>query len=133
MTATEAEAATDSSAAADGAKAARLHLRVAAGFLLFGAAVAFVTSLQLVFPELVTGSAGLSYGRLLPVGTTALVFGFLGIGAIGAGYSIVTSALGRGLWGGRLAHLNLLVAVVEDTQFDALDGFADRSTFLRFV
>ena len=89
-----------------------MHLRVAAAFLVFGLVVAFVTSLQLVSPDFLNSSAELSFGRLLPVSTTAIVFGFLGIGAIGLSYHVVTSALARPLWGGRMAQLNLAIAAV---------------------
>jgi cytochrome c oxidase cbb3-type subunit I/II len=84
-----------------------LHLVVAAAFLLVGAASYVVVTGKLVWPGLLAGSAELSYGRLLPVATNALLYGFLMVAFLGAAYHVVPRESGTPLRGGPLPLLSL--------------------------
>jgi cytochrome c oxidase cbb3-type subunit 1 len=86
-----------------------IYLAVAAVFLVVGTVVGAVVALQLVFPEIGSGSALTSYGRLLPVATTAFLYGWLTIGLLGAAHHIVARMAGVSLGGGLLPIVALVL------------------------
>ncbi|MFQ5947865.1 MAG: cbb3-type cytochrome c oxidase subunit I [Acidimicrobiia bacterium] len=91
---------------------ARNHLIVAALFLPTAMLLYLLAAVKLVWPDFIDGIAFLSYGRVLPMGINSLLFGWLTLALIGAMYYIVPRVAGTSLWGGRLAGVNLLVAVI---------------------
>lgn len=78
-------------------RAASVHLRIALAFLAISSLLLTVAGAHLVFPDTFSGFALLSYGRLLPVAVDLLVYGWLTVGLIGAGYYILPRVTGRGL------------------------------------
>jgi cbb3-type cytochrome oxidase subunit 1 len=108
VTATDSDAGTGAPSAARDT-AARLHLLVAAAFLLVGAASYMAVAAKLVWPEFLAGSAELSYGRLLPVATSALLYGWLMVAFLGAAYYVVPRESGTRLRGGPLPLLSLVL------------------------
>jgi cbb3-type cytochrome oxidase subunit 1 len=89
--------------------AVRLHLIVASIFLVLSALDTAFVSLQLVWPELGSGYAFTSYGRLLPMASGAFLYGWLTIGLLGAAHHIVPRLAGTPERGGALPILSLLL------------------------
>lgn len=79
------------STAPPGTSIARIHLAVAVAFLAVGSLIAAIAAFQLVLPDLLSGIALTTYGRIAPVGRILLVDGWLTLGLIGLSYV----ALGR--------------------------------------
>ncbi len=75
----------------------RLSFLIAAAFLLVGLALAGVAAAQLVSPDLVSGNAMLSYGRVFPAGTAALLFGWLTVAFVGVSFHAVPRLVGSHL------------------------------------
>lgn len=71
---------------------------------LVGMAVGVYLSLELLIPALNTELPWLNFGRLRPVHTTLLVFGFGGNALIGAALYIVQRTCGRPLYGNAVGH-----------------------------
>ena len=86
---------------------ARLHFRVASVFLALGALAGLVLAVELSAPGFLN-SGPLSYGRLVPVFTGALLFGWVTIGLIGAIYYLLPRLTGADLQDEPLARLSLL-------------------------
>ncbi|WKZ82097.1 MAG: cbb3-type cytochrome c oxidase subunit I [Acidimicrobiia bacterium] len=61
----------------------------AAAFLIIGLALYGLAATQLAWPGVFEGSANLSYGRLLPAGSAALVFGWLTLALLGVSFHAV--------------------------------------------
>lgn len=81
------------------------HCLLAAVFWgLIGTAVGVYLSFELLIPALNTELPWLNYGRLRPVHTTLLIFGFGGNALIGASLYIVQRTCGRGLAAPRALH-----------------------------
>lgn len=87
---------------------AKLHFRVAALFLLVGLAAGLLVAVELSAPDLLN-SGPLSYGRLYPVFTGALLFGWATIGLIGAIYYLLPRLTGGPLLDEALARISLLL------------------------
>jgi len=81
---------------------------VSTAFGVVGGLAFLVNQLQLTWPDLGGGSGFLSFGRLRPMATTLLVFGWLAIGALGAAHFIVPRLVGRGLSSPALAIAGLV-------------------------
>lgn len=92
--------------------AAVLHLVVAGAFLAIGSLFALVAAIKLAEPGFLSGVAFLSYGRLVPMATNALLFGWLTIGLVGAAYFVVPRVSGVALRGGRLAMASVALMTV---------------------
>jgi cytochrome c oxidase cbb3-type subunit I len=75
----------------------RAHLVVASLFLVAAVAMLAIAAAKLVWPDLLDGTAALSYGRLVPMGLNALVFGWLTIALTGVAYYVVPRAAGAPL------------------------------------
>lgn len=65
---------------------ARVHIIVAAVFLVLGALVATDAAMQLVLPDLLSGIAVATYGKLAPAARLMLEGGWLTIGLLGMSY-----------------------------------------------
>ncbi len=87
---------------------AKIHFRVAALFLAIGAAAGLLLAIELSAPGFLN-SGPLSYGRLHPVFTGALLFGWLTIGLIGAIYYLLPRLTGAPLHEEPLALLSLVL------------------------
>ncbi len=87
---------------------AKLHFRVAAVFLAVGAMVGLVLAVELSAPGFLN-SGPLSYGRLVPVFTGALLFGWVTIGLIGAIYYLLPRLTGVELLDEALARISLFL------------------------
>lgn len=85
------------SAAASSQSVARYHLWASLIFFTVGVFMLALASLQLVAPELLGGTAWLSYGRLRPAAIHFLLYGWLTLGLIGAMYYAVPRLAGRRL------------------------------------
>ena len=86
---------------------ARLHFRIASVFLALGALAGLVLAVELSAPGFLN-SGPLSYGRLVPVFTGSLLFGWVTIGLIGAIYYLLPRLTGADLQDEPLARLSLL-------------------------
>ena len=69
-----------------GSNPSRIHLIVAAVFLVLGTLLGAIAALQLVVPDLLGGIALTSYGRLAPAAGLLIEGGWITIGLLGAGY-----------------------------------------------
>lgn len=87
---------------------ARTHFRVAAAFLIVGALAGFLLAVELSAPDFLNRGP-LSYGRLQPVFTGALLFGWVTIGLIGAIYYLLPRLTGAPLQDEALARLSLFI------------------------
>jgi cytochrome c oxidase cbb3-type subunit 1 len=72
---------------------------------LVGFLVGVLIAAQLAFPELNFGIAWLSYGRLRPLHTNAVIFAFGGSALFATSYYVVQRTCQVRLWGGKLAEL----------------------------
>ncbi|NNL97720.1 MAG: hypothetical protein HKO63_05895, partial [Acidimicrobiia bacterium] len=87
---------------------ARLHFRVASVFLALGALAGLILAIELSAPSFLN-SGPLSYGRLFPVFTGALLFGWVTVGLIGAIYYLLPRLTGADLQDEALARLSLIL------------------------
>ena len=90
---------------------AKLHFRAAAVFLVFGAVAGVLSAIALSAPDLLN-SGVLSYGRVYPVFTGALLFGWATIGLIGAIYYLLPRLTGGPLVDEALARISFVLVVV---------------------
>ena len=90
----------------------RWHLMSAGVFLALAVVAGSVASLQLVFPELGTRIAALSYGRLSSAATHLFLYGWLALGFLAAVYFVLPRISGRSVRGEWLALISLIVIVV---------------------
>ncbi|MDH3540836.1 MAG: cbb3-type cytochrome c oxidase subunit I, partial [Acidimicrobiia bacterium] len=97
---------TDTGSAAD--VLAKTHFRVAAVFLVVGALAGLLLAIELSAPGFLN-SGPLSYGRLAPVFTGALLFGWLTVGLIGAIYYLLPRLTGTPLRDEALAGISLVL------------------------
>ena len=87
--------------------AVRIALLLSLPFLVVGVGGAFLASLQLAEPDVLGGSV--SYGRLLPVATSALVYGWLALSLLAAALHILPRLLGVPLARSGLAFMGILL------------------------
>lgn len=80
-----------------GDDAAIAHLRLAVAFLAVSSVLLAAAAARLVFPDLASDVPVLSYGRLYPAAVNLLVYGWLTLGLIGAGYYILPRLSGTPL------------------------------------
>ena len=104
---------TDAAAAAqdigrDADSLATLHFRVAAAFLAIGVVAGLIVAVELSAPDFLN-SGPLSFGRLSPVATGSLLFGWATIGLIGAIYYLLPRLTGSPLLEVPLARVSLLL------------------------
>jgi cbb3-type cytochrome oxidase subunit 1 len=92
-------------------QAARSSILVATVFLVVGSLLALAAAVQIVEPDFLGGVAALSYGRLQPVATGAVLYGWLTIGLVGAAFYVTPRLAGTRLRDERTAAgaLGLLV------------------------
>ncbi len=74
--------------------ASQSFLLVSALFLVLAVLGGLITTLQLVAPEVLSGAAAFSYGRLQPAATHLFLYGWLTIGLLGAVLYILPRASG---------------------------------------
>lgn len=86
-----------------GTSIVRTHLVAAALALVLGSLVALVASLQLIVPDLLSGNAFTSYGRIAPAARVLIVDGWLVLGLLGSSYVALTRVTGGGVRSGRVA------------------------------
>jgi cbb3-type cytochrome oxidase subunit 1/cytochrome c2 len=94
----------------EGTGIARTHLIVAVVFLLLGLVVATIAAFQLVLPDLLSGIAPATYGRIAPA-SRALLGGWLVLGLLGGSYfamGTITGSLKRS----SVAMVSLAVIVI---------------------
>lgn len=77
-----------------GATTSRSHVVVAVILLLIGIAGAAMAALQLAMPDLGSGIAFLSYGRLAPASRVILIEGWSFVGLLGVSYFAITRITG---------------------------------------
>lgn len=87
---------------------AKLHFRVAAAFLALGAVAGLLLAIELSAPDFLN-SGPLSYGRLVPVFTGSLLFGWVTVGLIGAMYYLLPRLTGAALQDEPLGRISLLL------------------------
>ena len=104
----EASQAPDATAGEDdpGARAVGGHLIIAIAFLLVAVVLGLVAAWQLVFPEMVAGMPLLSYGRLVPMVTSALLYGWLTLGLLAGAYYVLPRLAMHHLRASLLAYLS---------------------------
>ena len=69
-----------------------------------GMSVGVLIAMQLAWPELISGIPWLSYGRLRPLHTNAVIFAFGGCALMATSYHVVQRTCQARLFGGRLAE-----------------------------
>lgn len=97
-----------SEAAASSQQVARHHLAASLGFLVVGALLLALASMQYVAPDLLSGWAPLSYGRLRPAAIHFLLYGWLTLGLLGAMYYAVPRLSGAPLTNPAVARLGFI-------------------------
>lgn len=88
---------------------ARHHLAASLGFLVLGVFVLALASLQFVAPDLLGGSALVSYGRLHPLAIHLLVYGWVTLGLLGAVYYAVPRLVDAPLASPRVAGAGFIL------------------------
>ncbi|MDH3729606.1 MAG: cbb3-type cytochrome c oxidase subunit II [Acidimicrobiia bacterium] len=91
---------------------AHRYLVASAAFAVFGAVLLAFNSMQLLWPDLGKGVAFLTYGRVRPMSLSAVVYGWLALGLLGAAFHIVPKLTGSALWRPRLASVALALTSV---------------------
>jgi len=91
---------------------ARRFTMVAVGFFVVGLTVTAVATLQGTLPELLSGTAETSYGRLVPAGRTLLLNGWIIVGLLGASIYALSNSTGSDTKRPALANASLLLLVV---------------------
>ncbi len=112
----------------------RSYLIASIVFLVVGLVLGVVAAAQLLAPDLISGMAPLSYGRLLPVATGVFVYGWLTIGLAGALVHVVASASETRVVNERQASMSLaamVAGVVVGTVGIAL-GFSEGRRLLEY-
>jgi cytochrome c oxidase cbb3-type subunit I/II len=82
-------------AGGNGVATARIHVVVAAVFLVIGLVVAIASALQLVVPGIVSGIEYLSYGVITPAARVLLVQGWVFLGILGLSYFALATITGE--------------------------------------
>ena len=100
-------ASTDVTTTDDAPGIARAHGIVAAVFLVLGSLVAAGAAVQLVVPDLFSGIAFASFGKLAPAARLMLEGGWLTIGLLGASYWALTRITGASARHSMLAYFSL--------------------------
>ncbi|MEN8238570.1 MAG: cbb3-type cytochrome c oxidase subunit II [Actinomycetota bacterium] len=96
-------------ASSAGATTARLHVVVAAAFLVVGLIAASVSALQLVVPDIASGIEYLSYGLLAPASGVLLTEGWALLGLLGLSYFALTTITGGPVKRKLLATISLML------------------------
>lgn len=95
-----------------GAGVTRTHLTVASVFLIVGSLIGAVAALQLVLPDLFSGSAFTTYGRIAPAARILLIDGWLTIGLLGCSYLALSRVTGSEVVRSAFAVSSLVVIAV---------------------
>ena len=111
----------------------RWYLIIAAVFLVLSALDGAFAALQLAWPDLVSGVAAISYGRLAPMATDAFLFGWLTIGFLGAALFIVPKVAGEPLRRAAAAGVALALVTVGVAGGTLSIGFAGANTGRRLL
>lgn len=113
VTAETSTSATPSGAATSTASGiANRFTMVATGFFVIGLVVTAVSALQWTLPDVLSGSAETSYGRLAPAGRSLLLNGWITVGLLGASMYALTKSTGTDTKRPGLANASLLLLVV---------------------
>ncbi len=91
---------------------AKRFLMVAAAFLILGLILAGIAALQGVLPDLFSGSAATSPGRLAPAGRTLLMNGWIIAGLLGASLFAISRSTQTDIKRSALSTASLLLIVV---------------------
>ncbi len=78
-------------------------------WFVVGASLGFICATHLMAPELITDIPGLVFGRLRPMHTNIVIYGFVGAGLIGCAHYILPVLMRTPLFSERLGQLSLLV------------------------
>ena len=89
-----------------GARAVGTHLILAILFLFVSAILGVIAVLQLAFPGVVDGVPLLSYGRLVPMVTSALLYGWLTLGLLAGAYYVLPRLAMQRLRASLLAYVS---------------------------
>jgi cbb3-type cytochrome oxidase subunit 1 len=111
----------------------RWHLMSAGVFLALAAITGALVSLQLVFPELGTRIAVLSYGRLAAAATHLFLYGWLALGFLAAVYFVLPRISDRSVKGEWLALVSLIAvaAAAASGAVLILAGLSDGRPYLQ--
>lgn len=101
----------------------RAHVLVSVAFLLVGLGLYGLAAAKLVWPDLLGDSATFTYGRVLPAGSDALLFGWLTIALLGFAMHAVPRLSGRPLVA-PLAALGSLGLIAAGTAWGTLEVLA---------
>ena len=85
---------------------------VAAGFLVLGILITALAALQGPMPELLSGNAATTFGRLAPTGSLLLLDGWLIVGLLGASMYALSRSTGTDAKRSALANASLLLITV---------------------
>jgi cbb3-type cytochrome oxidase subunit 1/mono/diheme cytochrome c family protein len=95
-----------------GSRVVGVHLVVATLFLFVGLFAGGLAILQLVVPGLLDGIPPLTYGRLVPMATSALLYGWVTLGLLGGAYYVLPRLAMRSLRSAALALLSAAAIAV---------------------
>lgn len=97
-----------SEAATSSQQVARHHLAASLGFLIVGAVLLALAGVQYVAPDLLSGWAPITYGRLRPAAIHFLLYGWLTLGLLGAIYYAVPRLSGSSLVNPTVARIGFI-------------------------
>ncbi len=95
-----------------GARAVATNLITALVFLLVAVVLGLIAAMQLVLPDMVSGIPFLSYGRLVPMVTSALLYGWLTLGLLAGAYYVLPRLSMHRLRGVLLAYFSAAAITV---------------------
>ncbi len=95
-----------------GAHTARSHLLVAAILFALGMIATSIAALQLVVPDLASGFAPMSYGRLAPASRALVTYGWAVVGLLGLSYYALTTITGESVKRRAFASASLVAIAV---------------------
>ena len=88
---------------------AKLFFLCSALWFALGTLEGFAAATQLVIPDLYGGIAGLVFGRVRPMHTTTMIFGFAGSALLGCAHYILPAVQRTSLWSEKLGKISLWI------------------------
>ena len=86
---------------------AKMYLLSAAVWFVVGTTIGGIDAIHLAAPELINNIGFLVFGRIRPMHTNTVIFGFVGLSLIGAGFYLVPTLTRTALYSERLGKVSL--------------------------
>ncbi|MDK1097036.1 MAG: cbb3-type cytochrome c oxidase subunit II [Actinomycetota bacterium] len=110
----------DTASGDNGVKTTRRYMAVAAVLFVIGLIFSMLAAFQLALPDLLSGMAYTTYGRLAPAGRALLWTGWLPLAGLGLTFYVLTQITGEGVKSKRLSTAALILIA-----FGAIAGAGD--------